>query len=1179
MNENFSYRMELFFLKSTDSLDTPQSLVGYISSAYTTVSVGSSSDIVNIPDNAVLAAAKLELDLFPEDDITFADLSDLSSLTVTSNAPVNLTGLQFASSLSQLTINTEQLQNIFPVSNLDQLERVKLVAPQKEGLFFTHWSDGSQENPRIIEITGSQNLALTAQYSATPLSPYAGGYSLIANGTVRSTNSMPAGLDVQVGDPYELRIHYLILEDAATGGGDRSVGMNYNNQGPAMEIDVRINEYRWVLRNTDDGVRNSSILSTSLPSIKILEFSIRDSDDDTTLDFPFSRGTDSVSFTARADLSKGELFNGPLKVPNDPGYVNWDAVTGGTINILSASPAWLISLNVIPGPDYSIRFERHPSYLNLTQRITGYATEQPTAGPDFSSENIIINCTDPYADSFETTYEVWRGTTSNPESAGLISTDPADLFHRDRNTQPGIEYFYFIRAIRDGRIADFSQSSSAVRSVNAPEDVQATQGDFSDRIRVSWTRVSGATSYSIYRSTSDDTATAELIAEGIGDNEYEDLTPDADTTYYYWVTSRAFDETSGFSVSASGYRVANGITTVRASDGLYTNRIQITWEAFPEATSYNVYRNSENNSESAITLATNIAVNQYDDLVGSDNEGVLFFYWVRPNIENVLGTLSNTDSGYIPVQRTNKILAWGDNDFDQTDIPDIDLSDIVEIAAGANHSLALRSDGTVVGWGRNEFEQSTPPDDLEDVIDIAVGYDHSLALKRDGTVEAWGRNTFGKASVPFGLANVIDVEAGAEHSLALLADGRVVAWGGNDNQQIEIPDTLDRVVQISAGGYHNLARQVGGAVVTWGDNSFGQLDIPTRITQVIDIAAGWNHSLVILPNGTVDGWGDNGRGQLDFPTDTQEPLQAKGLVIRDPVTARIVDISGGLFHSLALSAKGELSAWGETKNSQTESPESLGRVSQIDAGDEFNLIVEESAFPKIESIIPGNTTLLSGEDIVLRVRATGGPDIAFQWLFNSTPIAGAIDEALFLSDIKAAGIGSYSVKVTSGDNEISSSPIQIDVTTNQATITTQTVRAIRTYDGTYLFSPIETNPPGLSFAVRAPDNRKLPSTAGTHMISVDVEQDGYEAIPMENITLELDTLTGESLQLMETESGMTIRYLAPEGFRIMLQTSTNMRDWTTLAEVPNGDGSLHDFSLFTPKDDFYRVVFETPAPN
>lgn len=40
-----------------------------------------------------------------------------------------------------------------------------------------------------------------------------------------------------------------------------------------------------------------------------------------------------------------------------------------------------------------------------------------------------------------------------------------------------------------------------------------------------------------------------------------------------------------------------------------------------------------------------------------------------------------------------------------------------------------------------------------------------------------------------------------------------------------------------------------------------------------------------------------------------------------------------------------------------------------------------------------------------------------------------------------------------------------------------------------------------------------------------------------------------------------------------------MRDWTTLAEVPDGDGSLHDFSLFTPTDDFYRVVFETPAIN
>ncbi len=53
------------------------------------------------------------------------------------------------------------------------------------------------------------------------------------------------------------------------------------------------------------------------------------------------------------------------------------------------------------------------------------------------------------------------------------------------------------------------------------------------------------------------------------------------------------------------------------------------------------------------------------------------------------------------------------------------------IAAGAFHSLALRSDGTVVGWGYNGYGQASPPSGLADVIAIAAGQLHSLALFGD----------------------------------------------------------------------------------------------------------------------------------------------------------------------------------------------------------------------------------------------------------------------------------------------------------------------------------------------------------------------------------------------------------------------------------------------------------------
>src|SRR5713226_5539063 len=69
------------------------------------------------------------------------------------------------------------------------------------------------------------------------------------------------------------------------------------------------------------------------------------------------------------------------------------------------------------------------------------------------------------------------------------------------------------------------------------------------------------------------------------------------------------------------------------------------------------------------------------------------------------------------------------------------------IAAGASHSLALKSDGTVVAWGDNFYGQSAVPADMTSVTAIAAGGCHGLALKSDATVVAWGYNGYGESTV------------------------------------------------------------------------------------------------------------------------------------------------------------------------------------------------------------------------------------------------------------------------------------------------------------------------------------------------------------------------------------------------------------------------------------------------
>ncbi|MCB1124296.1 MAG: hypothetical protein KJT03_22280, partial [Verrucomicrobiae bacterium] len=281
LQEFFSYDMTLFFLRSTDALETPETLIGYLSSVYTNVSVSSSSNFVDIPDEAVRQAVELELDIPSGEPISFAEMAELFSLTVTSAGPLNLSGLDYASNLTELTLNTEAVPSFFPIVNLPALETVKLLAPQKDGLFFTHWSDGNQENPRFIEITGFEDFGLQAQYSTVPLSPFAGGYSLIVNGVVSQTVSLPNPLDVQVGDPYELRFKYLILEAAKLGASDSSfVALEYLENGLlpaiALEIELKIGNFKWVLSSTNTGIDQATILSSSFGGLDTFEIVMTD---------------------------------------------------------------------------------------------------------------------------------------------------------------------------------------------------------------------------------------------------------------------------------------------------------------------------------------------------------------------------------------------------------------------------------------------------------------------------------------------------------------------------------------------------------------------------------------------------------------------------------------------------------------------------------------------------------------------------------------------------------------------------------------------------------------------------------------------------------------------------------------------------------------------------------------
>jgi len=278
------------------------------------------------------------------------------------------------------------------------------------------------------------------------------------------------------------------------------------------------------------------------------------------------------------------------------------------------------------------------------------------------------------------------------------------------------------------------------------------------------------------------------------------------------------------------------------------------------------------------------------------------------------------------------------------------------LSAGTDHSVWVKSDGTVWAWGNNQNgelgDNSTTNRlrpvqvvGLTNVIAVSAGNHFSVALKQDGTVWAWGLNSSGQLGdgtttqrlTPVqvsGLTQVSAVSAGDAHVLAWKIGGTVWSWGLNSSGQLGDGTTTTRRTPIqvpgitnaravSAGGSHSLVVRIDSTVSAWGLNSSGQLGDGSTTTRKSPVAvsglsgvsivdAGGSHSLALLNDGTVRAWGLNADGQVGDGSTTNRkttPVVVTGLT-------GVIDITGGANHSLALLNDATARAWGANTNGQ-----------------------------------------------------------------------------------------------------------------------------------------------------------------------------------------------------------------------------------------------------------------------
>ncbi len=299
------------------------------------------------------------------------------------------------------------------------------------------------------------------------------------------------------------------------------------------------------------------------------------------------------------------------------------------------------------------------------------------------------------------------------------------------------------------------------------------------------------------------------------------------------------------------------------------------------------------------------------------------------------------------------------------------LTNVIAIAAGASHALALRADGTVVGWGENCYGEVTggsrlnsrPTNGIVSISGhplvataVAAGDGFSIALKRDGTVVAWGMNEIGQTSVPMGLSKVVAVAAGKRHGLALRSTGQVIQWGASG---FPPPQNLSNVVAIAAGGDHfgrNLALTRDGQLIAWGgESSIGGATPPSWLSNIVSISVGERHSLAGTQEGRVAGWGDNADGEATgIPTPNHPNLGAGFVALSGEELSGVMAVACanrygmagiGCSYSLALKRDGSVVAWGRSGLRPVGVAPGLTNIIAIAAGRNFSLALQAEEPP------------------------------------------------------------------------------------------------------------------------------------------------------------------------------------------------------------------------------------------
>lgn len=170
-----------------------------------------------------------------------------------------------------------------------------------------------------------------------------------------------------------------------------------------------------------------------------------------------------------------------------------------------------------------------------------------------------------------------------------------------------------------------------------------------------------------------------------------------------------------------------------------------------------------------------------------------------------------------------------------------------QVAAGAFHTIGLKTDGTVVAVGDNSKGQCNAYV-LTDIKQIAAAEQHTIGLKTDGTVQAIGGNYYGQLNVS-AWTDIKQVSTGVNHTIGLKTDGSIVTTGSNSHGQCDVSSWTD-IKQIFAGMFHTIGIKTDGTVMVVG-HLFENQSTVSSWTDIEQVAVGSSYTIGLKNDGSI----------------------------------------------------------------------------------------------------------------------------------------------------------------------------------------------------------------------------------------------------------------------------------------------------------------------------------------